>query len=396
MKKTSKFISLFSALMITCASVFVTPASAVYAATDTIKDELAATTSYYETYLASLTDFEVRAIEDVLLCLKGNGNLTNKDVFLNYMKSLINNGKFASKELPSANGGTYTVNYDIPEVYAMMLLIGQELELDVTDFYGCNLLENFVTSFNSLYDSYDLQNNQATIYYMKYVAAAINNYSDEITNSSELMGKVKDIILTHYYKSNETGTGIDYWGINADNNGAVLPSLYYLYKTDNDVKTKIDAAVAWTETLLEEQGYIVSWGVKSPNSTGLALCLFATFNGTKADITYSGLLTLKDTTTTGAYYSDYGLLSPTRDAYCGLLALSAAKEGKYFLDYEEENAVIEETTPGETTPEETTPDNSDQSDITTGDFNIPVIFMILAAASVLVISTCRKTPRNNN
>ena len=113
MKKISKFISLFSALMITCASVFVTPASAVYAATDTINDELAATTSYYETYLASLTDFEVRAIEDVLLCLKGNGNLTNKDVFLNYMKSLINNGKFTSKELPSAYGGTYTANYDI-------------------------------------------------------------------------------------------------------------------------------------------------------------------------------------------------------------------------------------------------------------------------------------------
>lgn len=358
MKKLSKAIGVFTSLMVLSSCIFSAQAKA--AAPD-ISTELAATTSYYETYLADLTTFNVRGIEDVLLCLKGGGTLRNEDTFLSFMEGLVEaDGTFK-------NDTAAGVNYDSPEVYALMLLICEELVVSTTDFNGCNLVDSFSSSLTA----YDASTETVNPYFLKYIGAAIDHFEDDLASYDELSAKLKTIIMS-YYENNGTEIGINYWGINADNNGAVLPALYYLYDSDAEVKKAVDDAVTWSATFLEDNGIVISWGSPSVDSTGLLLSLLASYDNDKMDLNYEGLLTFKDASTAGAYASSWDVHSATRDAYYGLLAYSAAKEGKFFLDYEEE-----------VNPEETpTPEPSPEETPKTGDSGIYVAFAILMVSSL--------------
>lgn len=361
MKKLSKAIGAFVALIVTSSCIFSAQATA---ATADIKTELAATTSYYENYVAELSTFDIRGLEDVLLLLKGHGELKNKDTFLSFMKSQIEDDKTFKNDTEKK------VNYDSPECYALMLLICEELGISTTDFYSMNLVQNFETSFNA----YDVTTEAVNPYYFKYIGAAINHFSSSFTNGDSLFAKLKTMVL-NLYENTGTEVGINYWGINGDNNGAVLPALYYLYSSDAEIKKAVDDAVIWSEKLLEDDGTIISWGTKSVNSTALVLSLLSTFGNNSMDLNYAGLLTFKDASTTGAYASDWDIHAATRDAYCGLLSYNAAKNGEFFLDYKSE--VLPENKPDNDNPP-------------TGDNYTYVVIMVIMLSAIITYTISLK------
>lgn len=194
----------------------------------------------------------------------------------------------------------------------------QEQGVDVTSYEGTNLMNKFEETF--------LAETEPNPYVYQYITA-IGAGSDKLSDA--VVSKVKADVLA-YYVDNETGTGIDYWGVSADNNGQVLTALVNEYATDADVKAKIDAALAWNAAQKDASGAIVSWGAPNASATAMAMRAAAQFGKMDEAAGYfNAMEQFQSAANTGAYtYSGEDSIYSSRDALTGLLAYKNAMEGK--------------------------------------------------------------------
>lgn len=209
------------------------------------------------------------------------------------------------------------------------------------------------------YDTHDLVSKLETIfteeadpnpYAYQYVAAVADN-----TNglSANVAAKIKEGVLS-YYVAGDNGTGIDYWGVSADNNGNVLTALVSQYKTDADIQAKVDAAIAWNSTQKDATGAITSWGSANASSTAMAMSMAARFGKfDEAKSYYDAMVQFESQAGDGAYtyMGDVSAFS-TRDALTGLLAYRNGLAGKSLFAVTE-RPVQPTATPAPVEPSET-------------------------------------------
>lgn len=201
---------------------------------------------------------------------------------------------------------------------ATVIVYLEEQGVDVTAYEGINLIEKFEATF--------LAETEPNPYVYQYISA-IEKHTGKL--SDQVMKKVKEDVLK-YYVNNETGIGIDYWGVSADNNGQVLTALLNEYATDADVKAKVDAALEWNAAQKDASGAIVSWGAPNASATAMAMRAAAQF-GKMDDAAgyYKAMEQFVSTANKGAYtYNGEDSIYSSRDALTGLLAYKNALEGK--------------------------------------------------------------------
>ena len=285
--------------------------------------------------------------------------------------------------------------------YVYIITFLNETKEDASDFNGIN--------FNKLLEDYYLDSsNDVNIYMEQYIAAAVEFNRDAFTNPDDILTKAKNTVLDSY-KDDASGTGIDYWGISVDNNGQCLSVLAPYYASDDDIKNKADAALAWTETQFSENNAILSWGSESASSTALALKAFAEFGDMEnASRAYGGLLTLKASDIEGAYTGYTGssdLSFSTPDALMGLLAYYRALAGKSTLevvkaDEPETTAEAESAAQTETTASNDSStaigsnDNINSESPATGDFEPIALLFSVIMASGIIYAISLKAQRN--
>lgn len=302
---------------------------------------------------------------------------------LNFIKDNFNNDGTANIT------GTFS-----PEIwYGYIITFLNEIGENSSDFNGIN--------FNKLLEDYYLEpSNDINIYMEQYITAAVTYNPSSFSKSDDMLKKANETVLSAYL-SDASGTGIDYWGVSADNNGQCLIVLKPSYNDNADIKSKVDNALTWITTQLSPNNAVLSWGSESANSTALGLKAFAEFGDMdNAAKVYNGLLSLKAADTPGAYIGYDGnadLNFSTPDALLGLLAYYRALDGKSTLDVVKP---AEPETPAETTTEpETSAVEESTTDIetttvpvsapidgdtpATGDFSpIVTLLAILAVSGV--------------
>lgn len=217
---------------------------------------------------------------------------------------------------------------------AVAVLYLEEIGENPADYQGKNLLDELKNSV--------LTEEEMNPYVYPYISAVKDIMDDEVE------AKIQDDVLS-YYVDNETGTGIDYWGVSADNNGQVLTALTNWYETNEAVKEKVDAALAWNATQKDETGAIISWGSANASSTAMALRGAAQFGKMEdAKSYYEALEQFGSTNNAGAYtYMGEDSIFSSRDVLIGLLAYRNQLQGKDLLgvsgNYTKENSGNEET-----------------------------------------------------
>lgn len=266
---------------------------------------------------------------------------------------------------------------------AVGILFLSEIGEDVQEFQvdGTDVL-------TLLYDTF-MEEETPNPYTYQYVSAALIGNMEDSDKLAEVMNKVQNVIIEEYYVENESGIGIDYWGVSADNNASVFSALYLQEVMDsgreispamNQVKEKlaasgleyegvsekIEKSLGWTYEQRDETGAIVFYGAPSPNSTGLALRFASEFGDMeKAEVFYQGTQQFKSETTRGAYiYAGQDNLYATVDILWGLVAYDKALDGQWIFDL----SVTEETPEPETTTEQETitePESMTESETTT-------------------------------
>lgn len=314
--------------------------------------------------------------QDVMFCLKAGGVDGDVILFLNeaLTAQAANETNFLNP-YETENMQTY--------IYAVTVLYLQEIGEDAHNYAGVD----FAARLQESYKKETISNP----YVYPYLNAAAD--SDEVRN------KVTQDVFA-YYVDDATGTGIDYWGVSADNNGQVLTALVNEYKNDEAVQKKIDAALDWNVAQCDESGAVVSWGTPNPNSTALALRAAAEFGRMEeAKGYYEALKQFASTDTPGAYtYMGEDSIFSSRDALTGLLAYRNALEGKTLFavtDTFKNKAPYEQ--PSEQPKEEVNspaPENGTskppvQSPKTADESRI-VFFVMVMAVSVAVIKGGRR------
>lgn len=213
--------------------------------------------------------------------------------------------------------------------YAYLSIVLALSGRDATDFNGINLIKKYE---NAIINADQTALNGIIPYKLPHLYAAAYAYSKEFTDRSTCLSKLKTAIL-----SNSNANGINYWGNSADNNGLGLAGLSNLSLTDNLVKTLVNNAITFSQTLLKEDGTSAGdfqW-TPSPNadSTAASLILYATYDKSElAAKSYVGLLTFKASDSTGAYkYAIADQVSDfyaTIDAYYALISYKAVLENQ--------------------------------------------------------------------
>lgn len=258
-------------------------------------------------YQISYTDYQ-----DAMFALKagaendkviGKLNAVLKEKLAAYDETFLN---------PYASTGVQT--FALAAVTAYL----QEQGVDVTAYEGINLLTKLEETFFA-----EAEPNPYVYQYISAIAANTDKLSEKTIN------KVKTDVLS-YYVSSEAGTGIDYWGVSADNNGQVLTALVDIYGKDADVKSKAAAALDWNASQKDASGAIVSWGAANASATAMAMRAAAQFGRMdEAEAYYKAMEQFRSTVNDGAYtYSGEDSIYSSRDALTGLLAYRNALQGK--------------------------------------------------------------------
>lgn len=228
----------------------------------------------------------------------------------------------ALKEQLAGDMSTFLNPYGAAGVQSMSLAIAvlylQEQGADVTAYEGINLLQKLEQTF--------LQEEEPNPYAYQYILAAFENAGEE----KEAVEKKATEAVLGYFVSDETGTGINYWGVSADNNGQVLTALVKKYQTDTEIKDKVQAALDWNLSQKDESGAIVSWGSANASSTALALRAAAQFGRMEdAQVYYAAMKQFQSDLVQGAYtYAGEASIFSSRDALTGLLAYQNSLQGK--------------------------------------------------------------------
>lgn len=261
-----------------------------------------------EGYKVSYTDYQdatvilkagaknVQVVEKLNAELKAQLDAYNPDTFLN----------------PYGSAGVQSLTY------ATAILYLEEQGEDVKAYDTHDLVSKLETIFT--------EEAEPNPYAYQYVAAVADNTKGL---SANVTAKIKEGVLS-YYVAGDKGTGIDYWGVSADNNGSVLTALVSQYKTDADIQAKVDAAIAWNGTQKDATGAITSWGSANASSTAMAMSMAARFGKfEEAKSYYDAMVQFESQAGDGAYtyMGDVSAFS-TRDALTGLLAYRNGLAGK--------------------------------------------------------------------
>lgn len=281
---------------------------------------------FTEDYQLSYTDYQ-----DAMYALKAG--VKNERVIEKLNNTL--------KEKLTAYDDTFLNPYGSSGVQSFSLAIAilylQEQGEDVTSYHGVNLLDKLEQTF--------LQEQEVNPYVYPYLTAVIKNTDKDFT---EIKKKVTEDVLKCYV-SNETGTGIDYWGVSVDNNGQVLTALAGEYKTNAKVKEKVDAALMWNDTQKDATGAIISWGEANASATAMALRAAAQFGDMEtAKGYYMAMEQFQSATKEGAYtYAGEDSIFSSRDALTGLLAYRKSLKGESLFEvvYKQDNEWMYENDP---------------------------------------------------
>lgn len=213
----------------------------------------------------------------------------------------------------------------------------EAIGLNPADFHGYNLFE----MLNGLTPAGDLYQNA-------WALETVQAHQQQMTNEQLEQNLINALLSS--FKEENGAAGWDNWGINADNNGTVIPALAPYYHTNNAVKEQIEKALAYNQTVKGEQGY-ENWGTGNINSTALVLEAFlAMEDWAHAAESYAMFANFRSSEVEGAYtyggaaqsYASQGALQALIPYYNALLRL-------------EEETTTEETTESTTViPEETT------------------------------------------
>lgn len=399
MKK--RFLSVIAAMAL-CVSAAVSPVSAREGDAAALEQEILAASenlakNLEETVAASDYQPSYNEYLDAMLCMK------NQKVSEELLTKMDN----ALQEKVAAYDDTFLNPYASTDVksYALAaaILYLEERGTDVTNYNGKNLIAMLKDTF--------MQEETPNPYVYSYIKAILQN---EKVQDTAVQQRVKDGVLSYYVDDAVSGSGIDYWGVSADNNGQVLTALADEYKTDADIKSKVDAALAWNKTQTDATGAVVSWGTPSSNSTALALRCASQFGAMEeAASYYNALMQFKSTTTKGAYtYAGEDSIYSTRDALTGMMAYRAALNGTSLFavvyqaggqkpleteqpdgEKKDESSQKDQNTP---VPQSSASDTPGQASVTTGVGNAPktgdtsyptamVVVMVMAVAAAAVV-----------
>lgn len=322
-----------------------------------VEKELSATAGYVMNTVSDrilAEDYTTMSYNDyiqAMLALKGGAeNQQVVQILSDYLK--VDNN-------PIFNGGTSSAD---SLAMAAAILFLNETGQNPADFDGQNLV-------TAMYDTY-MAETDANPYAFQYVNAAARQSLQDAEKLAALAEKVEQDAMS-YYVSDQSGTGIDYWGVSVDNNAVVLSALKQIAAEDEEVAAKIQAAMDWSMTQCDDSGAVVSWGSINPDSTGQGLRLFAEYGDLEnAEVLYHGTAQFKSRETEGAYtYGGVDSAFATVDMLWGLLAYDRALDGYWVFDTsaaieEAEKEQEEETTTEESTTEETTQEETSAEETT--------------------------------
>lgn len=226
------------------------------------------------------------------------------------------------------NGGKlFAYGAESPVYYANGAAILAALDLDPTNFYGYDLIQN-IRDFDR--DTL-LQKDCITLSYVLMTFAQFAKESD-----AALVNGIIDAILTSYQET-DTAVGFDYWGISADNNQRCVTALLPFVHAREDVKNAVEKSVSWTISKIDENGFLHDSYMDTANadSTGRGLAMFAAAGEIEAaKAVYDAVLTLS--LDNGAFAYKPGDMDEngyaTGDVYEGLVNYARVKAGKTALN----------------------------------------------------------------
>lgn len=281
--------------------------------------------------------------------------------------------------------------------YAVAVLYLNATGQNPENYEGVNLVEELYEIF--------MEEQSVNPYAYQYVNMAFQKSSLENEKLQNVNAKIKEGVLGYYVDSEENGTGIDYWGVSADNNANVLSAVSGMYfDGDTEIREKVDKALAWTLAQCDETGAIVSWGSANPDSTGLALRMFAEYQD--LENAYKLYLATEQFKGTEGAYTYYGSdnFYATVDMMWGLVfyqdALKTAIE-----DFEKENTedVVQEIQKEENDKNDNkvnenieiaskNQQNTQTESVNTGDETVVMPFVMIGfvAVSVLILMRNRR------
>lgn len=207
-------------------------------------------------------------------------------------------------------------------LYAEVILLLKAKGQDPTNFNGINLLSRYST----LLDSKDaaFYSNATTLnpYYLIYHYKAIKAYKANITNAQAKLDAITDGALVNTISADNGESGFDYWGINVDNNGQMMP-VFADRQKEVKYANLISNTTKWNKTQANKQNQIVSWRSASISSTGLMLVYESTYDYDEAATYFKALtsMRLKDGSypaSAGSTASNYTFATP--NALQGLVA----------------------------------------------------------------------------
>ncbi len=232
---------------------------------------------------------------------------------LNYIKDNVDND--GKTEISNNGFDTYHNTY----TYAILTLFLDELKEDSTNFNNINFVKLMEDSFSK--DKIE----DVSVYAFLPISKVISKHTDDLTNVSAIKDKLVEGAFL-LYVSDESETGIDFFGVSVDNNSIVLSSLVNYYKDDKNIQTKVDNAISWTiEQMLSDGTFNYNlnseYNAVNADSTGLGLKLLSIYEHTeKANLAYKGLLSFKSDTEKGAYtYNGEASDFASFDALYGLI-----------------------------------------------------------------------------
>jgi len=293
---------------------------------ETLKTEITTTANYLlagikenlskENYILDYSDY----ISYTMILKSGVSDIAVTDAFLNYLKNNFNADGTTSIAANKTSAST-----SLESAYSGIILFLNQTKNDPASFNNIN--------FISIYENY-FMNNVVNPYTEQYAYAISKQNSNAFNDILAFKNKLKTKSLSHYVTDPVNGTGMNYWGVSADNNGMMFSPLLDYYNTDPTIKAQVDAALTYTSSLFENDYTIMSWGAKSTDSTALALKFFSEFNDLEnAKKAYSGLLTFKSADIPGVFgENEYDPLYSTKDALLGMLSYLRILEGKYTYD----------------------------------------------------------------
>lgn len=213
--------------------------------------------------------------------------------------------------------------------YAGAILVLTLAGYDVTNYNNVNLIQDFETRLSTYTEKEISDDSIVNPYYLETITYAIYSYKSQYTNAQKLIGLVNAAAASYYEDDGEETAGFDYWGVSADNNGSILPALLPFCTYDYKINSIITNTVFWTSDQIESDGTILSWGVPSASSTGLALALFSAVGDDENALkVYRGLMTLKSSNEGAYLYENSDSVFSTKDAFRGLMAYLFFLEGK--------------------------------------------------------------------